>query len=115
MSIFGWSYPPGCSGPPDDPPEKPCGTCQCSESDHDVDESTGELGRCLNESCECKKFTEPPPEPDVEGDALEEQMREEALAAEYYPAFDYDDPDGILRRDRDAGLAARESARAEER
>ena len=21
MSIFGWSYPPGCSGPPDDGPE----------------------------------------------------------------------------------------------
>lgn len=20
-SIFGWSYPPGCSGPPDEPPE----------------------------------------------------------------------------------------------
>jgi hypothetical protein len=25
MSIFGWSYPPGCSGPPDD--EYPCEVC----------------------------------------------------------------------------------------
>lgn len=24
-SIFGWSYPPGCNGPPD--PEHPCGVC----------------------------------------------------------------------------------------
>ena len=26
MSIFGWSYPPGCSGPPDDY-EGPCEVC----------------------------------------------------------------------------------------
>jgi len=26
MSIFGWSYPPGCSGPPDDT-EFPCAVC----------------------------------------------------------------------------------------
>jgi hypothetical protein len=25
MGIFGWSYPPGCSGPPDD--EAPCDVC----------------------------------------------------------------------------------------
>lgn len=25
--IFGWSYPPGCSGPPDDGPEPPCQMC----------------------------------------------------------------------------------------
>jgi hypothetical protein len=25
--IFGWSYPPGCSGPPDDGPEPPCQVC----------------------------------------------------------------------------------------
>lgn len=25
--IFGWSYPPGCSGPPDDGPEPPCQLC----------------------------------------------------------------------------------------
>ena len=25
MGIFGWSYPPGCSGPPDD--EEPCPIC----------------------------------------------------------------------------------------
>jgi len=26
MGIFGWSYPPGCSGPPDDE-ENPCEVC----------------------------------------------------------------------------------------
>ncbi len=34
-SMFGWSYPPGCSGPPDEPPCKICGCeagqCQCPE------------------------------------------------------------------------------------
>lgn len=36
MGIFGWSYPPGCSGPPDD--DLPCevcgvesGNCECPE------------------------------------------------------------------------------------
>jgi len=24
---FGWSYPPDCSGPPDDEPEPPCEVC----------------------------------------------------------------------------------------
>ncbi len=26
-SVFGWSYPPGCSGPPDDGPDGPCEVC----------------------------------------------------------------------------------------
>lgn len=27
MGIFGWSYPPGCSGTPADEPDPPCGIC----------------------------------------------------------------------------------------
>jgi hypothetical protein len=27
MGIFGWSYPPGCSGPPDDPGPGRCDRC----------------------------------------------------------------------------------------
>lgn len=26
MGLFGWSYPPGCSGPPDDE-DRPCAVC----------------------------------------------------------------------------------------
>lgn len=38
-SIFGWSYPPGCSGPPDDdrdPPEE-CPECHAANSTDDGD------------------------------------------------------------------------------
>ncbi len=31
MGTFGWSYPAGCSGPPDD--ERPCEICQAPEED----------------------------------------------------------------------------------
>lgn len=27
MSIFGWSYPPGCNGTPHDEPDQPCEVC----------------------------------------------------------------------------------------
>lgn len=33
-SIFGWSYPPGCSGPPDEPED--CPACGASNLDHCV-------------------------------------------------------------------------------
>lgn len=57
-SIFGWSYPPGCSGPPDD--DSPCEVCglhpdncmcpecpECGEignSECYMDETTGYIG-----------------------------------------------------------------------
>jgi hypothetical protein len=34
--IFGWSYPPGCSGPPED--DGPCGVCGASVDDCDCPE-----------------------------------------------------------------------------
>tara|TARA_R110001583_G_scaffold21955_5_gene82846 strand:- start:73 stop:339 length:267 start_codon:yes stop_codon:yes gene_type:complete len=38
-SIFGWSYPAGCSGPPDDddPPEK-CPSCDKANYDEEAEE-----------------------------------------------------------------------------
>lgn len=44
MSIFGWSYPPGCSGPPDD--DRPCEVCGRNVDDCICPEcpSCGEVG-----------------------------------------------------------------------
>jgi hypothetical protein len=56
-SVFGWSYPPGCSGPPDDPPEKSC-TCGHSEIEHDFQDESDRLGACLHVNCDCECFTE---------------------------------------------------------
>ena len=71
-SKFGWSYPPGCSGPPGEV-ERAC-ACLCSEMDHESFEDSKELGQCLNEHCDCEKFTLPTPEdyPDP-GDPTEEE------------------------------------------
>jgi hypothetical protein len=66
---FGWSYPPGCSGPPDGPLERVC-VCGCLESDHDED-----TGICGSAVCGCESAGfRPAPEPP---DSLLE------LAAEY--------------------------------
>lgn len=47
-SPFGWSYPPGCSGPPEDRIRQ----CKCgkSEEDHDVDEHDN-LEGCAESGC----------------------------------------------------------------
>lgn len=65
-SIFGWSYPPGCSGPPEDPPEIPCETCKHSEFDHDYDDVADVSGRCLADGCHCTKFVPMQPAPESE-------------------------------------------------
>ena len=59
MANFGWSYPAGCSGPPEGPLEPVC-ICGHLESDHDPEAGD----RCL-ECTVCSKF-EPAPEPAVE-------------------------------------------------
>lgn len=41
MGAFGWSYPPGCSGPPDDDREEICEVC------------TLEAGSCICPECSC--------------------------------------------------------------
>lgn len=37
MSLFGWSYPAGCSGPPDDDYPEDCPVCQKPNVDEDGD------------------------------------------------------------------------------
>ena len=48
MSKFGWDYPAGCSGPPDD--EEPCWICHKYECDCPVCDVCGEAGNpeCIN-------------------------------------------------------------------
>ena len=46
-SIFGWSYPPGCSGPPDED-EGPCEVCGL------------EIDNCICPECpECESYGDP--------------------------------------------------------
>lgn len=47
-SVFGWNYPPGCSGPPEDQPRR----CKCGKYDeeHDLDEDE-ELAGCPESGC----------------------------------------------------------------
>ena len=48
MSIFGWSYPPGCSGPPDEP-----AICEVCNGDVDAD-------RCICPECPvCGNYGDP--------------------------------------------------------
>ena len=56
--IFGWSYPPGCSGPPDDGPEPPCqmcgeleGKCKCPECTVKVQDHDGAFRECGTVGC----------------------------------------------------------------
>ena len=56
--LFGWSYPPGCSGPPEDPPERAC-NCGHSEVDHEG-ETDPPSGRCLVDGCACVDFAMEP-------------------------------------------------------
>lgn len=58
MSIFGWSYPPGCSGPPEpDPVLLHCMLCgtRCRDEDLDVDDLPEDndytVCPCPNKSC----------------------------------------------------------------
>ncbi len=54
---FGWSYPPGCSGPPEDHQRR----CECGrfEEDHGIDENDNLLG-CIETGCE--EFKEATPD-----------------------------------------------------
>lgn len=59
MSIFGWSYPPGCSGPPDedfDDSEEPC-SCVYATSENTESVRKGfEMGGYLKVECDyCKE------------------------------------------------------------
>lgn len=56
--IFGWSYPPGCSGPPDDGPEPPCqmcgeyeDKCKCPECQVEVTRPNGTTYTCGTFGC----------------------------------------------------------------
>lgn len=43
MSVFGWSYPPGCNGPPDDDCDETCPVCGARD-----------LSKCVCPTCrEC--------------------------------------------------------------
>ena len=55
MTDFGSSYPPGCSGvPDDDAPGEPICRCGHLESDHDAE--TGVCVEVLPEPCDCEGF-----------------------------------------------------------
>ena len=57
MGIFGWSYPPGCSGPPDGDDEfclvcgKSADDCECPECLHPVDCGDGNTRPCGLQGC----------------------------------------------------------------
>lgn len=55
---FGWSYPPGCSGPPEDAPERVC-VCGHYETDHEG-ETEPPSGHCLFDGCPCLDFAMEP-------------------------------------------------------
>lgn len=96
-SIFGWSYPPGCSGPPDDPEFcEVCGndvdSCVCPEckvcgevgrpscyKDHgmvmDVQQLTAKVAADKRQKEEEERW-ERRAEEELEGDAAEERWEE---------------------------------------
>ena len=49
-NVFGWSYPPGCSGPPDDGPEV-CDCCGVTNLDKCVCPECPECGGCGDPDC----------------------------------------------------------------
>lgn len=54
MSKFGWSYPPGCSGPPEDDHS------DCLVCGGNVYEEDPELGGCICEECpQCGAYGDP--------------------------------------------------------
>lgn len=66
-SVFGWQYPPGCSGPPEDRTTWRVCKCGASEEDHDIDESDNLLG-CAKTKCEKFEEAERPDEPLIDFD-----------------------------------------------
>ena len=55
MSIFGWSYPPGCSGPPEDIelPET-CPVCAADNANDETGDWAYEAGPYCSDACKAK-------------------------------------------------------------
>lgn len=68
-SVFGWAYPPGCSGAPED--RTAWRTCKCgkSEEDHEIDENDN-LGGCTESGYVEFEEAEQADEPLVDYDLL---------------------------------------------
>jgi hypothetical protein len=79
--LFGWSYPPGCSGPPDeaDPPEV-CPVCGADNADDEGNAICGEAPDFCSVACRDRYVAEQRAADDAYAAAL---IEEDRIAAEW--------------------------------